>query len=673
MQSNLPSQHALLLAALRDPDALVERAAVDALGRHPQFSNLRPLLDAREVCPTNDTHLLHVIRMALRDHLAATNNLERLPLPEWSAADEQAIADVCLGTPTAESARFLLRHLQHYKVSRASATNDLRHIARYLPPGQIGELIDFARQKFSDDLDFQTTLFKSIKEGAAERGGELGGQQLSEWGTEIATRLAADLEAEPEHWHNAPVDGQRNQANPWCMQARRSEDGDTNASFISSLPAGETLTGILRSEPFAAPDNLSFFMAGHNGPTNKPDQRNNVVRLRRADTHETLAESFPPRNDVAKPFTWDLHAITGQQVYLEIVDGDTASAYAWLAVGRFNPPVVPQPIVDPREVDQKKQTVAELAKAYKLAALEPQLANWTTNRNTSQDTRAATALALMTINPETHVPLISHLVGDVTETTPMREKMAHALAAGNSEAARAALIAALQTAPERLQISLALALAGDRAGAETLLQIIESGKVSARLLLERSINERLAATAPTNYEARVTTLTQGMPPANEQRQKLLDARRAGFKPALADAASGAKTFAQNCMVCHSLDNRGGAVGPHLDGVGNRGLERLIEDVLDPSRNVDPSFRYSTISLKNGEVFTGLQRRDEGAVVVFVDATGHEVSVAKTDIAGRVESKSSLMPDNFSEAIPVADFNNLMAFLLSQGSGQTANK
>jgi hypothetical protein len=32
-----------------------------------------------------------------------------------------------------------------------------------------------------------------------------------------------------------------------------------------------------------------------------------------------------------------------------------------------------------------------------------------------------------------------------------------------------------------------------------------------------------------------------------------------------------------------------------------------------------------------------------------------------------------MPDGFSEAIPVADFNNLMAFLLSKGSAQTAKK
>ena len=32
-----------------------------------------------------------------------------------------------------------------------------------------------------------------------------------------------------------------------------------------------------------------------------------------------------------------------------------------------------------------------------------------------------------------------------------------------------------------------------------------------------------------------------------------------------------------------------------------------------------------------------------------------------------------MPDNFSEVIPVADFNNLMAFLLAKGSGASAKK
>jgi putative heme-binding domain-containing protein len=193
------------------------------------------------------------------------------------------------------------------------------------------------------------------------------------------------------------------------------------------------------------------------------------------------------------------------------------------------------------------------------------------------------------------------------------------------------------------------------------------------MLQRRPLRERIAATRPADFEKRIETLTKGSSLLNDQIQKVIDQRRATFNPATAKAAPGAKVFTQICSVCHSIDNVGGAVGPHLDGVGNRGLERLLEDVLDPSRNVDPSFRYSTITLKDGTVFTGLQRREEGAAVVFVDATGKETPIAKKDIASRVESQSSLMPDNFSELIPLEDFNNLMAFLLSKGSQTVAKQ
>jgi hypothetical protein len=61
----------------------------------------------------------------------------------------------------------------------------------------------------------------------------------------------------------------------------------------------------------------------------------------------------------------------------------------------------------------------------------------------------------------------------------------------------------------------------------------------------------------------------------------------------------------------------------------------------------------------------LQRAEEGEVLVFADATGKEIRVPKSQIKKRVESKRSLMLDNFGELIPPADFNDLMAYLLSR--------
>jgi putative heme-binding domain-containing protein len=113
-----------------------------------------------------------------------------------------------------------------------------------------------------------------------------------------------------------------------------------------------------------------------------------------------------------------------------------------------------------------------------------------------------------------------------------------------------------------------------------------------------------------------------------------------------------------------MGGKGAVVGPQLDGVGTRGLERLIEDVLDSNRNVDPAFRASNITLKDDTAFTGLLRREEGEVFVFADTTGKEISVRKSEIAERRESELSLMPSNFGELFSAGEFNDLMVFLLS---------
>ena len=87
--------------------------------------------------------------------------------------------------------------------------------------------------------------------------------------------------------------------------------------------------------------------------------------------------------------------------------------------------------------------------------------------------------------------------------------------------------------------------------------------------------------------------------------------------------------------------------------------------MNPNRNVDNVFRYSIVTLKNGDIVTGLFRREEGELLILVDAAGKEISVPKGEVIGRRESETSIMPETFATLLPPTDFNNLMAFLLSQ--------
>ena len=89
--------------------------------------------------------------------------------------------------------------------------------------------------------------------------------------------------------------------------------------------------------------------------------------------------------------------------------------------------------------------------------------------------------------------------------------------------------------------------------------------------------------------------------------------------------------------------QGGNIGPQLDGIGGCGLERVVEDIIDPHRNVDPTFCCSMVKFKDGRTLLGLQRRVVGQSIVFADLAGKEITVPKADIVRRTQTNQSLIP------------------------------
>ncbi|PYJ81794.1 MAG: hypothetical protein DME22_20335, partial [Verrucomicrobia bacterium] len=670
---------------------LVQRCAAEALGAWPAFDNIRPLLGALAKADHADTHLVYVVRKALRDQLRPDGVLTRLMKENLSEPDARAIADVTVAVSSAEAGEFLLRHVQKYSESKETLANYLRHAARYSPEREMDSLAAFTRNKFADDLDFQLALFKSIQQGTEQRGAAFGAG-VHDWGAELAQRLLKSADASSIDWNNTPVEGMANPANPWFVQKRVSADGDKLSWFLCSLPPGaESLTGVLRSKPFTIPAKLSFFLAGHDGYPDKPAQKRNVVRLRLFRTPSTrdpvgagggksvaiasqdnlAAETFPPRNDTAQLVTWDLGPFTGRQGYFEITDGDDGNAYAWLAIGRFDPPVVTVPKFSPNLIGHRQQAAAELVRALSLTELEPRLAAALVNPTTDIGAYGAIAETLMALHPDEILAALAPLTGDHAVPVNLRNQIAQAIAGKKSSESETILNEAFHTLTRRLQVKLAALLASNVVGAERLLKLVADGRVPAAVLLERSVKDKLLASKPANVNERIAQLTKGVAEPSSEIQKLIDERRTKFDPAKALASRGEKIFTLNCQPCHQIDGVGNVVGPQLDGVGGRGLERLLEDVLDPNRNVDPAFHTTMVSLKDGDVQSGLFRREEGEAIVLANSAGKEVSIPKKDIVERRASTTSLMPENFGEIISPADFDDLMAFLLAHGPKATS--
>jgi len=307
----------------------------------------------------------------------------------------------------------------------------------------------------------------------------------------------------------------------------------------------------------------------------------------------------------------------------------------------------------------------DLIDSMHLTALQDRLVAMATSKSVSQDVRQAVCDALIRQDAANHVALVGRIIADGSESYSIREHCAGLLGGVRRDDAVELLATQLRTAPQRLARRLAEALAKNPSGGERLLAEITAGKASLRLLSHRDVRNGLYRANLPDIEKRIAELTRDLPPVEERIAKLIRQRKAGFAQAETNEQRGAEVFKKTCSACHRIGEVGAKLAPELAGIGYRGLDRLLEDTLDPSRNVDQAFRATAILLAGDVVRTGLLQSDEGQTLVLADAAGNLVSYPKDEVVEwRVENMSP-MPSNIAEDLPERDFHDLMAFLLAQ--------
>jgi putative heme-binding domain-containing protein len=286
------------------------------------------------------------------------------------------------------------------------------------------------------------------------------------------------------------------------------------------------------------------------------------------------------------------------------------------------------------------------------------------NVKRSEAVRMAAFTAIEKLPKEQILPVCSEILADTTSPIAVREKAISILVTSTKLLDQIALTEQLKTAPYRQCVTIATGLAGSKAGAEQLLAAVRGGKGSARLLQEKTVLDRLKATDAPNWQAAVKELTAGLPSADARLAALIKQRGDGYRKAKIDPDAGKKVFATTCANCHQIGGQGAKVGPQLDGIGNRGIERLLEDVLDPNRNVDHAFHTTTLELNDGRQLSGLLRV-EGQVLILIDPQAKETRVSADDVDKKRTSPLSPMPSDIAEKLKPQDFYDLIGYLAGQ--------
>lgn len=653
-----------ILQGLTDRDVKVKRAAASAATQHPSIDYVQPLLNLLKTTD-GDPHLHHVVRMALRDHLI-DQELFQLATKTLTAAQLPIVLDLCLAIRTDFAGQFVAKHIDRIASKPPTQLAEfLQFASRYGDNSDLQAVINLARETFAQNLAVQETLLRSVKNGRAQRG-ETMPKAVQSWATDLACGYLGIESPDaglPEFvasigWKYIPSPRQIDQPNPWTVSTkRRSADGEQASKLWSSFPRGESLTGTFRSSAFELPADFQFFIAGHDGFPGKPIQNNNFVQIRDATTREILKRWSPPRNDVAQHVRWDTGDQSGRSVIIELIDQDSASAYAWLAVGRFS-----LSSLNPSDSFESQRKATDLIAEFRLDGLKPIVKQLFELSDASPQQVAAYAKAWTALAPSATKDGLAESFNVGGLTHPIQERLVVALIDGTQVAE--ALQETMQVATSIEQSKIAEKLASDSQGAQFLLDLVTQGRASANLLTTPAIAPKLQQVASADQQQQLHQLTKDLAAEAPELSAQIHLQREHYASRGGDRLKGAALFKIHCAVCHQVAGQGAEVGPNLDGLGARGLDRVVEDVLAPNRNVDAAFRTSVILLDDGRVLSGLVKRSEGAQLIVVDEKGKEIAISKDSIETQKQNQNSPMPANFHELLSPQQRSDLLAYLLS---------
>lgn len=192
-----------------------------------------------------------------------------------------------------------------------------------------------------------------------------------------------------------------------------------------------------------------------------------------------------------------------------------------------------------------------------------------------------------------------------------------------------------------------------------LLEAMKAGRVTPGQLGPANV-ARLRTHPNRQVAQQASSLLDALIPQVRQRADVL----AALLPEVerpGDPARGRALFSGACASCHKLGDLGTTVGPPLDGIGVHGRSELLGHIVDPNREVDPSFWQWNVTTKKGETLTGVIVSENSAGLTLRNANGLDVEIKKEDIATRENTHRSLMPEGL-ESMGAEALRDIITFM-----------
>jgi putative heme-binding domain-containing protein len=119
----------------------------------------------------------------------------------------------------------------------------------------------------------------------------------------------------------------------------------------------------------------------------------------------------------------------------------------------------------------------------------------------------------------------------------------------------------------------------------------------------------------------------------------------------------------NCKSCHRLDGVGTELGPDLGKIGGKyGAAELLQQILEPSRTVDPKYTLYHVETTAGVLHAGLLVDRDETQIVLRDSQNQVIRIAAGDVAAIAPQRQSIMPELLLRGLTAQQAADLLAYL-----------
>ncbi len=311
-----------------------------------------------------------------------------------------------------------------------------------------------------------------------------------------------------------------------------------------------------------------------------------------------------------------------------------------------------------------------LAGAWELTALAPAVRDALTRPDNAEEITAAAITAAPALLGKDALPLLNPFAGG-HQSQKLQSAAIAAMASIDPDAAAQTVAGLFASIESEKQMSDCLSpLLNRQGGAEALARALNAKPPTvASAKLARRVLNGIGQNDPTlmgvlhraiGIENQEFTYDPGLVSSLARAAMSHGDARRGRAIYLSRVAS--------CSTCHKLDGQGGETGPDLSLIGaGRSPEQLIESLLWPNRQVREGYLATTITTRDGEIFTGYKLRETSEEwQLRVPATGQTQRIAKTDVE-QSRDTGSLMPEGLTAGMTRDELHDLIRFLAGLGN------